>query len=940
MDEFIHIRGACEHNLKNIEVKIPKRKLVVFTGVSGSGKSSLAFDTIFAEGQRRYVESLSAYARQFLGQMEKPKYEWIRGLAPTIAIEQKSAGSNPRSTVGTITEIHDYFRVLFARAGDQKCYSCGRSVSKQDVSQIVREILLLPAETKLLILSPLAMNRKGEFRDIMEEARHRGFNRIRLDGRIHDLAGTIEIDRNKKHNLEILVDRIALRDGVTSRVTDSIETALKYGNGRVVISFEDGKENLYSEFLACEYCSLSFPELSPQLFSFNSPIGMCRTCNGLGFTMMVDENKVVPDNRLSLVQGAVQPWSRRIEAAEGWAYEIMYGLSRKFGINLEIPFRDLPDEHKKIIFYGDSRPVHVRWETTNVNARVRIRFEGVSNMIKRRFYETKSEEMREYYRRFFRNVPCNDCHGTRLRPEARSVYIGGKNISDISNMSVGECLNFFDMLTLTGNKAVISEEPVKEIRSRLSFLSNLGLSYITLSRISATLSGGEAQRIRLASQLGSELTGVIYILDEPSIGLHPKDNRKMLNNLKRLRDLGNTVLVVEHDREAINAADHVIDFGPGAGKDGGEIVFSGGPEKLILSSKTMTGKYISGDMKIEIPAKRRKGSCFLRLNNASENNLKSIDVEFPTGVFTVVTGVSGAGKSTLVNQVLYPALANMLNGSQISCGKYGSIENTELIDKVIDVNQDPIGRTPRSNPATYTKVFDHIRHLFSLTRESRMYGYDAGRFSFNVKGGRCEKCQGAGVIRIAMHFLPDIFIRCEECHGKRFNEATLRVRYKGLTVSDVLNLTVNECFEVFYEHRRISRILETLKKVGLGYIELGQPSPTLSGGEAQRVKLSRELAKVSTGKTLYIMDEPSTGLHFDDVRKLLGVINELVNMNNTVIMIEHNMDIIKTADYIVDLGPEGGEMGGRIVATGTPEEVMMNRESYTGQWLRKILFRN
>ncbi len=945
LSDAIVVTGAREHNLANVTVSIPKFRLVVFSGVSGSGKSSLAFDTVFAEGQRRYVESLSAYARQFLGQLEKPRYDSIRGLTPTIAIEQKSASSNPRSTVGTITEVNDYLRVLFARVGEQRCHSCGLPVARQEPGQIVREILELAQAhpgadgkgAKVVLMAPLARNRKGEFKDLFESLRADGYVRVRINGVISDLSDVTGLDKNKKHDLDVVVDRLVLKDGIAPRLTDSVETALKVGKGRVVVAPDGQPERVYSEHLACEPCGLSFPELSPQLFSFNNPAGACPSCNGLGSSLTIDPEKVVPDGTLSLHQGAVEPWANAFAEEGGWTGEILEGLAKRHGIDMDRPFKDLSDEHKHLIFFGDTRRVPVEWRSKNFNGSVAIRFEGVATMLLRRLRETKSDEMRTYYQKFLTDQPCETCEGKRLRPEALAVRVGPFGIADLSEMAIGGLRREVAGLAFEGSKALVAVELRKEILSRLTVLEDLGIGYLNLARSGASLSGGEAQRIRLASQLGSELTGVTYILDEPSIGLHPRDNGRLISTLTRLRDLGNTVLVVEHDRDAILSADHVIEFGPGAGRLGGHVVFEGTPDEMLRSEDSLTGKYLSGRISIPVPATRRKGKASLTLRGATGHNLKNVDVDIPLGCFTVVSGVSGAGKSSLVTETLCPALQRLLMEARTSPLKYRELKGLEHLDKVIVIDQEPIGRTPRSNPTTYTKAFDMVRTVFAETREARVYGYAPGRFSFNVHGGRCERCQGAGVLRVEMHFLPDVFVTCDECHGRRFNEATLRVKYKDLTIADVLDLTVDEAVTVFANHRSLKRIFGTLQQVGLGYVHLGQPSPTLSGGEAQRIKLARELAKVATGRTLYVMDEPSTGLHFDDVRKLLTVVNSLVDAGNTVLMIEHNLEILKVADHVIDLGPEGGEAGGLIVASGTPEAVAARDDSATGVALRSVL---
>ncbi|HOA13158.1 MAG TPA: excinuclease ABC subunit UvrA [Myxococcota bacterium] len=939
MDRIV-VKGAREHNLRNVTVGIPKLRMVVFSGVSGSGKTSLAFDTVFAEGQRRYIESLSSYARLFLGQLEKPKYDSIQGLTPTIAIEQKSASSNPRSTVGTITEIHDYLRVLFARTGTQHCHMCGRPVSRQEPAQILREIMEMTGGssdgTKVTILAPVARNRKGEYRDLFKSLEADGFVRVRIDGGLYRLDEVPQLDRNKKHDIDVVVDRIIVRPGGEARLTDSIETALKTGRGRVIIIPEAGAERIFSEHLACEECGVSFPELSPQLFSFNNPSGACPSCNGLGSSLSIDPAKVIPDPGLSIAEGAIEPWARAIEDG-GLTGEILQSLARQHGIDLDRPFRDLSAEHRDIILFGDLDRIPVKWNSRSFNGSLTVRFEGVASMLLRRLRETKSDEMRSYYQQYLTDSPCEACHGRRLRPEALAVKVNGMTIDQMSMMPVERLIPAMTDRSGPSEAAAVTDELNREILSRLSLLKNLGLGYLDLARSGATLSGGEAQRIRLASQLGSELTGVTYILDEPSIGLHPRDNQKLINTLCRLRDLGNTVIVVEHDRDAIMAADHVIEFGPGAGRHGGEVTFEGTPSAMLESETSLTGAYLSGRKQIPVPASRRPASGFLTLRGASGHNLKEIDVDFPLGTFTVVSGVSGAGKSSLVTHTLSPAMQNRLNGSRLSCLPFAGIEGVELLDKIIVVNQEPIGRTPRSNPATYTKLFDHIRRLFAETREARVYGYQPGRFSFNVKGGRCEKCQGAGSIRVEMHFLPDVFVTCGECGGKRFNEATLRVRFRDLSIAEVLELPVDEAAAVFKNSGPISRILSTLQEVGLGYITLGQPSTTLSGGEAQRIKLSRELARMATGRTLYIMDEPSTGLHFDDVAKLLKVVDSLVDRGNTVLMIEHNLEILKVADHIIDLGPEGGERGGMVIGCGTPEQLASNPQSFTGKSLLELL---
>ncbi len=942
--ESISVKGAREHNLKSVHLEIPKKKLVVFTGVSGSGKSSLAFDTLYAEGQRRYVESLSSYARQFLGQMEKPKYDTIRGLSPTISIEQKAASNNPRSTVGTITEVHDYLRVLYASIGMQHCPSCGRPVGKQTAQQIVESILALPEGARILILAPLIQNRKGEYKDLLGDVQKRGFARVRVDGMIHQLTERLALDKKLKHDIELVVDRIVVKDGIRSRLTDSVETALREGQGTLVVADSEKEQRVgpgdpeeykkhdrfYSELNACHACGLSFGELAPQAFSFNSPVGSCPECQGLGTRAEIDQDLIVPDPSLTIREGAVEPWASGMERGEGWTFEFVEHLSRGLRIDLDTPWAKLPKKDRDVVMNGT--------EAAGNGRSYRIEFEGVVNQLYRRFKTTGSEAMRRHYMRYFSDKPCQTCGGERLRPESRAVRIRAKGIVDLSRLTIQDAHGWLAALDLHGSEAKIADELLKEIRNRLKFLLDVGLGYLTLDRPGPSLSGGESQRIRLASQMGSELTGVIYILDEPSIGLHQRDNGKLLATLKRLRDLGNTVIVVEHDEETMEEADWIVDFGPGAGEHGGEIVAQGTPAEVKRNAASLTGAYLSGRREIELPARRRTGDHgAIAIVGARENNLKDVTVSLPLGRMVAVTGVSGAGKSTLVNAVLRPALMRLLYGTRAMPGKHQALSGHERVDKVIDINQQPIGRTPRSNPATYTKVFDCIREVFAQTPEARAFGYLPGRFSFNVKGGRCEACQGDGMKLVEMHFLADVLVPCEVCGGKRFNEATLRVQFKGKNVAEVLDLSVIEAKALFQNHREIARILATLEDVGLGYIKLGQPSPTLSGGEAQRIKLSRELARVGTGKTLYILDEPTVGLHFEDVKKLLTVLDRLVDAGNTVVVIEHNLDVIKCADWVVDLGPEGGDEGGRIIAEGTPEEVARVKESYTGHYLAKML---
>jgi excinuclease ABC subunit A len=950
--ETILVKGAREHNLKGITLEIPKKKLVVFTGVSGSGKSSLAFDTLYAEGQRRYVESLSAYARQFLGQMEKPHYDVIRGLSPTISIEQKAASNNPRSTVGTITEIHDYLRVLYAAVGKQHCTICGRRVGKQSAQQIAEELSKLPEGTKLTLLAPLIEQRKGEHKEVLADARKRGFARARVDGVIRDLDEDFDLDKKRKHDIAVVVDRLVIKGEEGSRrLTDSVETALKEGKGvlHAITALPKAGEtfSMYSEHLSCPVDGISFPELAPHSFSFNNPLGMCHECNGLGTRPEMDPDLVIPDPTKSIRGGAVEPWTHALERQGGWTYRMIESLSQSFKVPLDKPWKDLPRELRDLLLHGSGdETMSIRWSEGGRSGTYKTSFEGIIPMLMRRFKETTSESMRKHYLRYFSDKACSACKGERLRPESRAVSIGdvgeqrGKSIVEVSGMTIDQAMQFLGELPLQGSDKVVAAELLKEIGNRLRFLLDVGLGYLTLDRPGPSLSGGESQRIRLASQMGSELTGVIYILDEPSIGLHQRDNARLLATLKRLRDLGNSVIVVEHDEETMVEADWIVDFGPGAGELGGEIVASGTPREVMKSERSITGAYLANRRRIEVPAQRRRGTGkSVRLLGATENNLKSVDVEIPLGCLVSVTGVSGAGKSTLVNGILYPALARAIYGSREAPGAYTALSGIEHLDKVIEIDQKPIGRTPRSNPATYTKVFDCIRDVFARTPEARAYGYEPGRFSFNVKGGRCEACEGDGLKVVEMHFLADVYVPCEVCHGKRFNDATLRVTFKGKNVAEVLDMSVREAMEHFSVHREIIRILKTLDDVGLGYIKLGQPSPTLSGGEAQRIKLSRELARTDTGRTLYVLDEPTTGLHFEDIKRLLAVLNRLVDAGNTVVVIEHNLDVIKCADHIIDIGPEGGDKGGHIIAVGTPEQVAQSKASYTGQYLGKVLGR-
>ncbi|MBK9754483.1 MAG: excinuclease ABC subunit UvrA [Nannocystis sp.] len=943
--DFIEIRGAHEHNLRIDELRVPKRKLVVFTGVSGSGKSSLAFDTLYAEGQRRYIESLSAYARQFLGQLERPKVEHLRGLSPTIAIEQKSASNNPRSTVGTITEIYDYLRVLYARVGVQHCTDCGKPVHSSSPEQIVEELLHDAKDARLTLLAPVVTHRKGEYKDLFEELRGRGFVRVEVDGEIHPLETPPKLDKKLKHSIAVVIDRIIARASDKRRITESVELALREGHGEVRADSADttgphaGFKRLFSEARSC--CGKSFPELSPQSFSFNSPLGMCPTCNGLGTRMEPAEDLVVPDPSLSVRDGAIAPWATAMERGEGWTFRIVEGLAKSCEVDLDTPWSKLPKKKRSLVLHGadaDKR-IAVEWgsEGSASHGTWGMRFEGVIPNLMRRYRETDSDAAREHLGKFFREAPCDDCGGKRLRPESLQVRVAKTNIADATAMTVRQAADHFSGLGLRGAQQTIAEGALREISSRLVFLLNVGLDYLTLDRSGPTLSGGEAQRIRLASQLGSELSGVMYVLDEPSIGLHQRDNQRLIRTLQHLRDLGNTVLVVEHDEDTIRAADHLVDFGPGAGHLGGHVVFSGLPKDIEHCPGSLTGAYLSGRKKIDIPAARRKPRGVVTVRGAAEHNLRNVDVGFPLGVLVAVTGVSGAGKSSLVNGILLPALAHKLHGSLDRIGAHKAIEGLAALDKVIAIDQRPIGRTPRSNPGTYTKSFDQIRDLFAQLPESRARGWKAGRFSFNVKGGRCEACQGDGVIKVEMHFLSDVYVPCEVCHGKRYNAQTLAVTYKNRNIAEVLDLSVEDCLETFNNVPTLRRVLQTLIDVGLGYMKIGQTAPTMSGGEAQRVKLSRELCKVQTGNTLYVLDEPTTGLHFEDIHRLLIVLQRLVDSGNTVLVIEHNLDVIKCADWVIDLGPEGGANGGSVIAEGTPEQVARVKRSFTGQFLKPLL---
>lgn len=932
----IVIQGARQHNLKNINLTIPRDKLVVFTGLSGSGKSSLAFDTIYAEGQRRYVESLSAYARQFLGQMDKPDVDFIEGLSPAISIDQKATSRNPRSTVGTVTEIYDYLRLLYARIGHPHCYKCGRPITQQTVEQIVDQVMELPERTRLQVLAPVVRGRKGEYKKLFEDIRKEGFVRVRVDGEMREVTENIELDKNKKHNIEIVVDRIILRPGVENRLTDSIETALARAEGTVLIDVIDGEEMLFSEHFACVECGISFEELTPRMFSFNSPYGACPTCDGLGTRMEIDPDLVLDEKR-SIAEGGIIPWA---DSSSKWLATILKTVCEENDIDMHKPIGQLTKRQRDILLWGlGNKKVTFRY--TNLAGRTRTfdaHFEGVISYLERRFRETNSEYVRGEVEQFMNYIPCQDCKGARLRPESLAVTIGGKNIYEVTRLAVAEALEFFNQLELTEREKMIAHQVLKEIRARLGFLVNVGLEYLTLDRAAGTLSGGEAQRIRLATQIGSSLVGVLYILDEPSIGLHQRDNRRLLDTLKGLRDLGNTLIVVEHDEETIREADYIVDIGPGAGAHGGEVVAAGTLEEIMACEKSITGQYLSGRKCIPVPTRRRKpNGKYIEVLGAREHNLKNIDVQFPLGVFICVTGVSGSGKSTLVNEILYKALHAQLHRAACRPGDHEGILGVENLEKVISIDQSPIGRTPRSNPATYTGAFDGIREIFARTPEARARGYKPGRFSFNVKGGRCEACKGDGIIKIEMHFLPDVYIPCEVCKGKRYNRETLEIKYKGKSIADVLEMRVEEALEFFQNIPRVKSKLQTLYDVGLGYMQLGQPAPQLSGGEAQRVKLATELSRRSNGKTLYILDEPTTGLHVDDIKKLLNVLERLVEAGDTVVVIEHNLDVIKTADYIIDLGPEGGDRGGQVVAVGTPEEVAANPASYTGYFLREIL---
>ncbi|MBP0963747.1 MAG: excinuclease ABC subunit UvrA [Oscillospiraceae bacterium] len=935
----IIIKGAREHNLKNVDLELPRDKLIVMTGLSGSGKSSMAFDTIYADGQRRYMESLSSYARMFLGQMEKPDVDSIEGLSPAISIDQKTTSKNPRSTVGTVTEIYDYLRLLYARIGIPHCPVCGREIRQQTVDQIVDKVLKLPEGTKIQLLAPVIRGRKGEHVKELESAKRSGFVRVRCDGIIYDLSEEIKLEKNKKHNIEIVVDRLVIKPEITSRLTDSIETASSVSGGLLIVDVIDGEEMLFSQSYACPEHNISIDELTPRMFSFNNPFGACEKCTGLGVFSKIDPDLIIPNKELSIRQGAIK--------ASGWnslddkSIAMMYykGIGQFYGISLDTPVKDLPKDVVDVFLYGTKgQKLRLHRQTEFGSSVYNAEFEGIINNLERRYRESNSEWSKDEIRECMSDEDCPECHGDRLKKESLSVTVGGINISELCRKSVSECLDFFDKLELSERDAFIAERIIKEIKSRLGFLSSVGLEYLTLSRAASTLSGGESQRIRLATQIGSSLVGVLYILDEPSIGLHQRDNDKLIGTLKRLRDLGNTLIVVEHDEDTMRAADYIVDIGPYAGVHGGEVIFSGTYDEILKCEKSITGQFLSGKRRIAVPDKRRPGNGnFLTVKGACENNLKNVDVSVPLGTFTCVTGVSGSGKSSLVNEIIYKNLAGRLNRAKTRPGKFESMEGLENLDKVIAIDQSPIGRTPRSNPATYTGVFNDIRDLFAQTNDAKMKGYTSGRFSFNTKGGRCEACEGDGIIKIEMHFLPDIYVPCEVCKGKRYNRETLEVKYKGKSIHDVLEMTVDEGVEFFSNIPKIARKLIALRDVGLGYIKLGQPATTLSGGEAQRVKLATELSKRATGRTIYILDEPTTGLHSYDVQKLIEVLQALTDTGNTVLVIEHNLDVIKVSDYVIDLGPEGGNKGGTILKCGTPEEIAACDESYTGQYLKKLL---
>ena len=938
-NRYIRIRGANEHNLKNVDLDIPRDKLVVLTGLSGSGKSSLAFDTIYAEGQRRYMESLSSYARQFLGQMEKPDVESIEGLSPAISIDQKSTNRNPRSTVGTVTEIYDYFRLLYARIGIPHCPKCGREIRRQTVDQMVDQIMALPERTKIQLLAPVVRGRKGRHEKLLDRAKKSGYVRVRIDGNLYELSEEIKLDKNIKHNIEIVVDRLVVKPGIEKRLTDSVENVLHLAEGLMMVDIIDGETMNFSQSFSCPDCGISIDEIEPRSFSFNNPFGACPECFGLGYKMEFDEDLMIPDKRLSIAEGAITVlgWQSCTDK-KSFTYAILDALSKEYKFSLDTPFEEYPKKIHDILIHGtDGKEVKVYYKGQRGEGVYDVAFEGLLRNVERRYRETGSQTMKAEYEEFMRITPCSACKGQRLKPEALAVTVGGCNIAELTDLSIEKLHQFLETLELDKQQMLIGGKILKEIRARIRFLLDVGLDYLTLGRATGSLSGGEAQRIRLATQIGSGLVGVAYILDEPSIGLHQRDNDKLLNTLKHLRDLGNSVLVVEHDEDTMREADYIVDIGPGAGEHGGKVVAEGTAEEIMANPDSITGAYLSGKKKIPVPEVREKPSGWLKITGAEENNLKGIDVEIPLGIMTCVTGVSGSGKSSLVNEILYKRLARDLNRARTIPGKHKNIEGLEQLDKVIAIDQSPIGRTPRSNPATYTGVFDLIRDLFASTADAKARGYKKGRFSFNVKGGRCEACSGDGILKIEMHFLPDVYVPCEVCHGKRYNRETLEVKYKGKSIYDVLNMTVEEALHFFENVPSIRRKMETLYDVGLSYIRLGQPSTQLSGGEAQRIKLATELSKRSTGKTIYILDEPTTGLHFADVHKLTEILRRLSADGNTVLVIEHNLDVIKTADYIIDMGPEGGDKGGTVIAQGTPEQVADNPVSYTGRYIRQVL---
>lgn len=937
--KYIKIRGANEHNLKNIDVDIPRDSFVVLTGLSGSGKSSLAFDTIYAEGQRRYMESLSSYARQFLGQMEKPNVEKIEGLSPAISIDQKSTNRNPRSTVGTVTEIYDYFRLLYARVGIPHCPKCGKEIKKQSVDQMVDQIMALPERTKIQLLAPVVRGRKGEHQKLFEQAKRSGYVRVIVDGNMYELTEEIKLEKNKKHNIEIVVDRLMVKEGIEKRLTDSIENVLELAEGKMTLDIIDGEKLQFSDSFSCPDCGISIEEIEPRSFSFNNPFGACPTCFGLGYKMEFDINLMIPDKRLSISEGAIQVmgWQSCTDPSS-FTYAVLKALTEEYHFSLETPFEDYPEDIKKILVYGtEGKEVKVHYKGMRGEGVYDVAFDGLLRNVQRKYRETSSETMKQEYEQFMRITPCEECHGQRLKKTSLAVTVGDKNIYEITSMSVKRLGSFLQEMELSRQQHLIGDQILKEIRARVGFLNEVGLDYLSLSRATGSLSGGEAQRIRLATQIGSGLVGVAYILDEPSIGLHQRDNDKLLGALKNLKDLGNTLIVVEHDEDTMMAADYIVDIGPGAGSHGGEVVACGTAEEIMKNKNSITGAYLSGRIKIPVPAERRKPTGYLTVKGARENNLKNIDVQIPLGIMTCITGVSGSGKSSLTNEILYKRLARDLNRARCIPGEHDGILGLDQLDKVIDIDQSPIGRTPRSNPATYTGVFDMIRDLFAATPDAKAKGYKKGRFSFNVKGGRCEACSGDGILKIEMHFLPDVYVPCEVCEGKRYNRETLEVKYKGKSIYDVLDMTVEEALEFFKNVPSIHRKIQTLYDVGLSYVKLGQPSTELSGGEAQRIKLATELSKRSTGKTIYILDEPTTGLHFADVHKLIEILRRLSEGGNTVVVIEHNLDVIKTADYIIDMGPEGGDGGGTVIACGTPEEVAENKKSYTGHYVKKYL---